>query len=267
MTDYPTITERQQRTWSDGDFARIGNLAVLHGELLCEAVDLHPGEEVLDVAAGGGAASIAAARRWCDVTASDFVPHLLTSAAKLAKCAGLPLRTQVADVQALPFEDDSFDVVLSTFGAMFAPDQQRTADELVRVCRPGGRIGMCNWTPDSLIGEVFRVTGGHVPPPPGARPGTRWGTQDGLEELFGDRVSSLWLQVRQFVFRYRSPEHMLEYFRTWYGPTKVAFASLDDAAAGELAADLLDLYRKYNRASDGTLVAPSDYAEVVAVVA
>ena len=267
MTDYTAITERQQQTWSDGDFARIGNLAVLHGELLCEAVDLHPGEEVLDVASGAGAAAIAAARRWCEVTASDFVPHLLESAAKVAECAGLSLRTHVADVQALPFADDSFDVVLSTFGAMFAPNQERTADELVRVCRSGGRIGMCNWAPDSLIGEVFRVTGRHVPPPAGLRPAIQWGTRERLEELFGDRVSSLRLQVRPYVFRYRSPEHMLDYFRSWYGPTKVAFETLDDAAAGELSADLLDVYRKYNRAIDGTLVAPSDYAEVVAVVA
>ena len=267
MTDYSTIAVRQQRTWSDGDFARVGNLAVLHGELLCEAVDLHPGEQVLDVAAGAGAASLAAARRWCDVTASDFVPHLLDSTAKVAACSGLSLRTQVADAQALPYADNSFDVVLSTFGAMFAPDQQRTADELVRVCRSGGRIGMCNWAPDSLIGEVFRVTGGHVPPPPGLRPAIQWGTRERLEDLFGDRVSSLRLQLRPLVFRYRSPEHMLDYFRSWHGPTKVAFESLDDAAARELAADLLDLYRKYNRASDGTLVAPSEYAEVVAVVA
>jgi ubiquinone/menaquinone biosynthesis C-methylase UbiE len=264
--DYRAITERQQKTWAAGDYARVGSLSVLHGELLCEALDIHPGERVLDVAAGNGCASLAAARRWADVTATDFVDHLLDTARRVAEASGLTLAAQVADAQALPFDDDTFDVALSTFGAMFAPDQQKVADELVRVCRPGGRIGMVNWAPTSLIGDVFRATGKHVPPPAGLRPAIQWGDEERIRELFGNRISSLDIVTRQLTFRYRSPEHMLEYFRTWYGPTKVAFDSLDKDGQSALAADLIDVYSAYNRADDGTLVAPSDYVEIVAVV-
>lgn len=264
--DYRAVTERQQRTWALGDFARIGSLGVLHGELLCEALDVRPGERVLDVAAGNGAAALAAARRWAEVTATDFVDHLLDSARRVADAYGLTLTTRVADAQCLPFDDDSFDVVMSTFGAMFAPDQQRVADELVRVCRPGGRIGMVNWAPASLIGDVFAVTGRHVPPPPGLRPAIQWGSEERLRELFGHQISELRIETRQFTFRYRSPEHMLEWFRSWYGPTQAAFAALDEDSRIRLAAELIDVYSSYNRADDGTLVAPSDYVEVIAVV-
>jgi ubiquinone/menaquinone biosynthesis C-methylase UbiE len=264
--DYESVTARHRTTWAAGDFARLGSLAVLHGELLCEAVGLRPGERVLDVATGNGAAAVAAARRWADVTASDFVDHLLESTSAVAAAYGLELATQVGDAQNLPFEDHAFDVVLSTFGAMFAPDQQRAADELVRVCRPGGRIGMANWTPGSLIGDVFRTTAAHVPPPRGVRPAIEWGTEQRLKELFGDRIRSLRIQTRQYIFRYKSPNHMLEYTRTWYGPTRMAFGSLDEDGQNRLAADLLAVYHAHNRADDGTLVAPSDYAEVVAVV-
>jgi SAM-dependent methyltransferase len=263
---YRAITVGQRRAWAAGDLARIGSPGILHGELLCEAVDVHPGERVLDVAAGNGAASLAAARRWADVIATDFVEHPLDSATRVAQAYGLPLRTQVADAQDLPFEDDTFDVVLSTFGAMFAPDQQRVADELLRVCRPGGRIGMVNWAPVSLIGDVFRVTAKHVPPPAGVRPAIEWGEQGRLRELFGNRIRSLRVTTRQFTFRYRSPEHMLEWFHGWYGPTKVACESLDTDGQRRLATELLATYSSYNRADDGTLVAPSDYVEVVAVV-
>lgn len=267
MTNFVAVTERQRAAWAAGDFGRIGSLVVLPPELLCEAVDVHPGERVLDVAAGNGAASLAAARRWAEVTALDFVDHLLESARTAAEVHGLELRTQVGDAQELPFADDSFDVVLSTYGAMFAPDQQRVADELVRVCRPGGRIGMTNWTPDSMLGDIFRTIGAHVPPPPGLRPATQWGTEDRLRELFGDRIGSLRVRIRQFTFRFRSPDHMLDYYRTWFGPTKVAFGNLDADGRTRLAADLLAVYRKHNRATDGTVAAPSDYAEVVATVA
>jgi ubiquinone/menaquinone biosynthesis C-methylase UbiE len=266
VPNYQAITDRQQATWAAGDFARIGSRIVLHGELLCEAVNVRPGEQVLDVAAGNGAASVAAARRWAEVTATDFVDHLLESARKVAEAYGLPMQTRVADAQQLPFDNNCFDVVLSTFGAMFAPDQQKVADELVRVCRPGGRIGMVNWAPKSLIGDVFRVTGKHVPPPAGVRPAIEWGTEDRLRELFGERISDLSVTIRQYPFQYRSADHMLDYFRTWYGPTRMAFAALDADGQSKLAADLTQVYQSYNRATDGTLDAPSDYAEVVAVV-
>jgi SAM-dependent methyltransferase len=265
VTDYSTITARQQQVWSEGDFARIGVSAVIVGELLCEAVDLHPGEQVLDVAAGAGNTALAAARRWTEVTASDFVPDLLATAERRAACEGLRLTTQVADAQELPFPDASFDVVLSTFGVMFAPDQERAAAELLRVCRPGGRIGLANWAPGSLASDMFAATAAHVAPPPGLRPPVEWGRRERLEELFGEGVSSLRIELRQLVLRAPSPEHMLEHFRTWFGPIKVAFATLDEAGQQALAADLLAAWGKHNRAGDGTLVAPSDYAEVVAV--
>jgi SAM-dependent methyltransferase len=264
--DYESITRSQRAVWSSGDFARIGALATLHGELLCEAVDVRPGHRVLDVAAGTGAAALAAARRWADVTACDFVDHLLDSARAIAQAYGLELDTRVGDAQDLPFADDTFDVVLSTFGAMFAPDQQRAADELVRVCRPGGRIGMTNWTPDSLIAKIFRATAAIVPPPPGLRPAIEWGNEGRLRELFGDRIGSLRTRTRELTFRYRSPLHMLDHYRTWYGPTRMAFGSLDEAGQARLADDLLAVYQAQNRADDGTLLASSKYVEVVATL-
>lgn len=262
--DYAAVTARQQQVWSEGDFARIGVTAVIVGELLCEAVDILPGERVLDVAAGSGNTALAAARRWAEVTASDFVPHLLETAARRAEAEGLPLATQVADVQDLPFPDASFDVVLSTFGAMFAPDQERTAAELARVCRPGGRIGMANWAADGMAADMFRTTAAHVPPPPGLRPAVDWGRPERLRELFGDTISELRVERRQFVFRWHSVEQALEYFRTWFGPTKVAFESLDPAGQEALGNDLMEVWRKRNRV-ESAFVAPSDYLEVVAV--
>ncbi|WP_405060188.1 class I SAM-dependent methyltransferase [Kribbella sp. NBC_01505] len=264
--DFEAITSRQQATWAAGDFGRIGSLVVLPPELLCESLDIHPGDRVLDVAAGNGAASLAAARRWADVTALDFVEHLLESAQKLATLQYLPIRTKLGDAQDLPFEDGSFDVVLSTFGAMFAPDQQRTADELVRVCKPGGRIGMTNWTPDSLVSGIFGVVGSHVPPAAGLRPADQWGTRARIEELFQNRIGALQIRRREFTFRFPSDEYMLEYYRAWYGPTQKAFERLDREGQSSLAADLLALYRSHNRATDGSLVAASEYVEVVAVV-
>ena len=264
--DYRAITSRQRAAWAAGDLARIGSLGTIHGELLCEALDIHPGERVLDVAAGSGAAAVAAARRWADVIATDLIDQLLDSARLIAEAFGLSVRTQVADAQDLPFEDDSFDVVMSTFGSMFAPDQQAVADEAVRVCRPCGRIGLVTWTPASLMGDVLRVTERHVPPPSGLRGAVEWGTEERIRELFGNRINRLRIATRHFTVRYRSPRHMLEYFRTWDGPTRVAFEALDAEGQDRLAADLLEVYATYNRATDGTLVAPSEYLETVATV-
>jgi len=239
---------------------------MLHGDLLCEAVDIHPGERVLDVAAGNAAAALAAARRLADVIMVDVVGRRLDAARRVADSFDLPLTTRVAHAHDLPFDDDTFDSVLSAFGAMFAPNQQRVADELVRVCRPGGRIGMVNWAPVSLIGDVFRATSHRAPSPAACRPAIEWGSEGRLRALFGNRVRTLCIETRQLVFRYRSPEHMLGWFRSSFGPTKAAFARLDADERERLAADLVAVYRSYNRADDGTLVAPSDYVEVVAVV-
>jgi ubiquinone/menaquinone biosynthesis C-methylase UbiE len=266
IPDYRTVTEREHKAWSSGDFARTGSLAVLHGELLCEALDIRPGETVLDVAAGAGAASLAAARRWADVTATDIADSLLDPARRVADIYGLSLITRLADAANLPFEDDSFDVVMSTFGAMFYPDPQRVADEMTRTCRPGGRIGMCNWAPESLMAEIFRVTSRHVAALPGPRSAAEWGSQERLGEVFGNRIRSLQLETRQLVLRYRSPEHMLQWLRSWYAPTRTAFATLDRYGRARLAAELLEMVCASNWADDGTLVAASDYVEVVAVV-
>jgi SAM-dependent methyltransferase len=220
---------------------------------------------VLDVATGSGNSAIAAARRQCDVTGVDYVTALLERGAVRAAAEGVPVRFEEGDAEALPVADDSYDAVLSTFGVMFAPNQEQAARELLRAVRPGGRIGLANWTPDGWIGEVFRVTGRHIPPPAGLPPPTRWGTEAGLAELFGDGVATLRTSRQSFVWRFDSPQHYLEVFRSYYGPTLRAFAALDEAGQQALASDLIDLVEHFNRSDDGTLLVQSDYLEVVAV--
>ena len=265
--DYTAIKARQRDTWASGDYAVIGTTLQIVGESLCEAVDVQAGERVLDVAAGNGNASLAAARRGADVTAADYVTSLLDRAQARAAGEGLTIDTQRADAEALPFPDGSFDVVLSTFGVMFAPNQEQAAAELVRVCRPGGRIGLANWTPSGFIGQMFKTVGRYVPPPAGVRPPVAWGDEDRLGELFADDVQSVAVDRRQFVFRYRSAEHWLDTFRMYYGPTLKAFAAADDAARAALERDLLALAREHNTSISGTLRIPSDYLEVVAAKA
>jgi SAM-dependent methyltransferase len=228
-------------------------------------VDLRAGERVLDVATGSGNAAIAAARRFCDVSGVDYVPALLDRARERAAAEHYAIEFREGDSEAIPYPDASFDVVLSTLGAMFAPDQEQAARELLRVCRPGGRIGLVNWTPEGFIGEMFKVTGRHVPPPAVLKPPVLWGTEARLRELFGDGIASLTLTRRAFMFRYRSTDHWLAFFRAYYGPTLKAFEALDAAGQERLAADLLELAARHNVATDGTLAMPSEYAEVVAV--
>src|SRR5215470_5992516 len=224
---YAQMTERARRMWSLGDFARAGAEQVIVGELLCRAIDIHPGQRVLDVAAGSGNAALAAARRGARVTATDFVPRLLESAARRARADGLDLETQEADAQDLPFADGTFDVVLSTFGVMFAPDQDRAAAELLRVCRPGGKIGLANWTPEGMIGKLFKILGKHLPPPAGVRPPSLWATEARIAEMFGKQADDIRIERRNFVFRYLSTQHWLDVFRTYYGPTLKAFGALE----------------------------------------
>jgi SAM-dependent methyltransferase len=263
--DFTAIKAKQQSTWSAGDYSVIGTTLQLTGELLCESVDVHAGDRVLDVASGNGNASLAAARRGCDVTATDYVPALLEGTRARAAAEGMTIATQEADAEALPFGDASYDVVLSTFGVMFTPDQERAAAELVRVARPGGHIGMTNWTPAGFIGQMFKVVGAHVPPPAGISSPLLWGTEDRLAELFGDRVSTIRVERKDFVFRYRSPEHWLDTFRTFYGPTHKAFGALDQAGQDAVAAQLLALARANNTSSTGGLRIPSEYLEIVAI--
>jgi SAM-dependent methyltransferase len=261
--DLAAVKSRQQTAWSAGDYAVVGTTLQIVGESLCEALDLRAGRKVLDVAAGNGNATLAAARRWCDVTSTDYVPALLERGRARASAEGLAVQFREADAENLPFENGAFDVVVSTFGVMFTPNQEKAAAELARVCRTGGQIGLASWTPDSFIGELFKLIGRYVPPSAGLQSPALWGTEEGLRELFGGTIGSMLCERKRFVFRYRSAEHWLETFRTYYGPMQKAFAALDTGKQGALARDLVELAARFNRAGDRALVAPSEYLEVV----
>ena len=261
--DLTAIKSKQQAAWASGDYAVIGTTLQIVGESLCEALDLRAGERVLDVAAGNGNATLAAARRWCEVISTDYVPTLLERGRIRAAAEGLPVEFEQADAENLPYADASFDVVLSTFGVMFTPDQEKAARELVRVCRSGGRIGLANWTPASFVGELFRLLGQYLPPPAGVRSPALWGTEERLRELFASGTRAIEIGRKYFVFRYRSAAHWLEMFRSFYGPVQKGFAALDEAKRGWLTADMIALAERFNHAHDGTLVVPSEYLEVV----
>jgi SAM-dependent methyltransferase len=262
--DLETVKTVQQQIWSQGDFARVGMTITLVSERLVEAAEILPGERVLDVACGSGNTAIAAARRFTKVTGLDYVPALLEHGRERARAELVEVEFVEGDAEALPFDDASFDLVTSTFGVMFAPDQERAAGELLRVCRPGGRIALANWVPDGQVGEMFMTTVRHAPPPPGVKPPLLWGTEDHLRSLFGDGISELRTERREVTMRYPSPEFHLEYLQKWFGPTKMAFARLDEAGQEALAADLLDVWRRHNMAGDVALVMPAAYLEVVA---
>ena len=261
--DFDAIKRKQQSAWASGDYAVIGTTLQIVGESLAEACDLCWDERVLDVAAGNGNASLAAARRGCKVTSTDYVGALLGRGAERARADRLEMNFQTADAEALPFADASFDVVLSTFGVMFTPDQAQAAAEMVRVCRPGGRIGLSNWTPDGFIGQMFKTLGRHLPPPPGVQPPSRWGVVSHIESLFGASAASIRATPLVFNFRYRSAAHFIDVFRTWYGPVHKAFAALPADSETALEKDLTELLNRMNRASDCALVVPSEYLEFV----
>lgn len=263
--DFAAVKARTHAAWSSGDYAVVGTTLQIVGENLCEALDVRAGQRVLDVAAGNGNVSLAAARRGCDVLATDYVAALLDRAAERAAAEHLPLGIRVADAEDLPLDDASFDAVVSTFGVMFTPNQAKSASELLRVCKPGGKIGMANWTPQGFIGQLFRTIGSHLPPPPGVMSPARWGTPEFIREQFEAHASAIELKERHFNFRYRSAEHFLHVFRTVYGPTLKAFAALDEAGKEKLSADIIALVGRFNRSGDGTMVVPSEYLEVVIV--
>ncbi|RZJ04899.1 MAG: class I SAM-dependent methyltransferase, partial [Rubrivivax sp.] len=227
------------------------------------AADIRSGERVLDVAAGNGNATLAAARRFAQVTSTDYAPSLLDKGRARAQAEGLAVQFQVADVEALPFSDDAFDVTLSTFGSMFAPDHERTASEMLRVTRAGGRIGLASWTPDSFIGRLFKVIGAHIAPPAGVKPPSLWGSEEHLQSLFGAQAAQIRSQRRVFNFRYASPAHFIQVFRDYYGPTHKAFAALDAAGQRALERDLHALIDSMNTAGPSSLVVPSFYLEAV----
>jgi ubiquinone/menaquinone biosynthesis C-methylase UbiE len=261
--DLSALKARQQGAWASGDYAVVGTTLQIVGEQLCESLDIRAGQKVLDVAAGNGNVSLAAARRFCDVISTDYVPALLARGRERAAADRLNIEFQQADAEALPFKDASFDAVVSTFGVMFTPDQDKAASELLRVCRPGGKIGLANWTPEGFIGQVFKTLGKHLPPPAGVRSPALWGNRARIDEMFGAHASSIQCEPRTFAFRYRSPEHFMQVFKTYYGPILKAFGALDTAGQAALANDLDAQIDRFNRSGDGGVVVPSEYLEIV----
>lgn len=263
--DLSAIKARQQATWASGDFAFIGTTLQIVGELLAEAADVRAGERVVDIAAGNGNATLAAAHRFAEVTSTDYVPELLARGRLRAEAEGLNITFRVADAEALPFADGTFDVALSTFGVMFAPDHVRAAGEMLRVVRSGGRIGLANWTPEGFIGQLFKIVGTYVPPPPGLKSPALWGTEPHLVSLFGAQAADIRCVRRNFNFRYLSSAHWIQVFRDFYGPTHKAFAALDAAHQSALERDITALLERFNTAGNQSLVVPGEYLEVVIV--
>jgi ubiquinone/menaquinone biosynthesis C-methylase UbiE len=265
--DLTAIKTKQQATWASGDFAVVGTTLQIVGETLAEAADVCSGEQVLDIAAGNGNATLAAARRFAHVTSTDYVRDLLEKGAVRARAEGLHVKFEVADAEALPYPDDTFDVALSTFGMMFAPDHDRTAAEALRVVRSGGRIGMANWTPEGFIGQLFKLIGKHLPPPAGLKSPALWGAEPYIVQLFGREATDIRCERRIFNFRYESPAHWVQIFRDFYGPTHKAFAALPSEGQARLEADLLDLLDRLNVGGRRSLVVPGEYLETVIVKA
>ncbi len=261
--DLAAVKTRQQGAWSSGDYAIVGTTLQIVGEQLCEALDLRAGQTVLDVASGNGNATLAAARRWAKVLSTDYVPALLERGRERAAAERLAIEFRQADAEALPFSDMTFDIVMSTFGVMFTPDQERAAAELIRVCKHGGKIGLANWTPEGFIGQLFKALGKYLPPPAGVKSPALWGTDARIAELFGKAAAAIAIERRAFTFRYHSAEHFLDVFKTYYGPLLKAFAALEPRAQAYLANDLIALIGQFNRSGDETMVVPSDYLEIV----
>ena len=261
--DLNALKTRQHGAWSSGDYAIVGTTLQIVGEQLCEALDIRAGQSVLDVAAGNGNATLAAARRWCHVVSTDYVPSLLERGRARASADRLSVEFKEADAEALPFADAAFDAVVSTFGVMFTPNQDRAAKELLRVCKHGGKIGLANWTPEGFIGQLFKTLGKYLPPPAGAKSPALWGTKARIDEMFGAHANDIQIARRDFVFRYRSAEHFVEIFKTYYGPVLKAFAALDGTSQDGLKRDILALIATMNRSGDETMVVPSEYLEIV----
>jgi SAM-dependent methyltransferase len=261
--DFAAIKQGQQATWASGDFAIIGTTLQIVGESLAEAADVNADERVLDVAAGNGNASLAAARRFAQVTSTDYVPHLLDKGAARARAEGLDIKFETADAESLPHPNGAFDVVLSTFGVMFAPDHVRSARELLRVIRSGGRIGLANWTPEGFLGDLFRLVARFVPPPAGLQSPVLWGSEPHVVELFGPQAADIRCVRKHFNFRYRSASHFISIFRNFYGPTHKAFAALDEAGQVRLNESLSQLLERRNVSRASALVVPGEYLEIV----
>jgi SAM-dependent methyltransferase len=264
MTNYQVITQRQQATWATGDFNAIARKTMAMSEALVQAVDPHAGQAVLDVACGSGNAALIAGRRDCEVTGIDYVPRLIERAKMRAAAEGIDADFRVGDAQDLPFPDATFDVVLSVFGVMFAPDQEKAASEVVRVCRPGGTIGLASWMPEAFGGDFFGAHARYVPPPPGTQPPVRWGTDKGLQELLGAGVSSMRNERRLVFGYYRSVDHAFELHRTYFGPTLRAFETVEPGKHSDLRKDIRNVFERYNRATDGTAIVEYEYLQTIA---
>ncbi|WP_170783154.1 class I SAM-dependent methyltransferase [Ruegeria lacuscaerulensis] len=263
--DFTAIKAKQNVAWGSGDYSKVGVTLQITGEELAEAMAMTPGAKILDVAAGNGNATLAFARRFCDVTSTDYVETLLQASSQRAKAEGLFVTYKVADAENLPFGDQTFDAVVSTFGVMFTPNQQQSAAELQRMVRPSGKIGMANWTPDSFIGQLFKTIGKHVPPPAGVNSPAQWGSETWVQETFGGKCEITSFRRKTFMFRYRSAEHFLEYFRTFYGPMQKAFEALDTLGQAALRDDIMALIREFDVSTNDTLCIASEYAEIIAV--
>ena len=261
--DYTAIKAKQNAAWASGDYARIGTTLQIVGENLAEAMDLRPGSSVLDVAAGNGNATLAFARRWCEVTSTDYVDGLLARGRARAEAEGQSVTFRMADAEQLPFADASFDAVVSTFGVMFTPNQANAVGELLRVCRPGGMIGMANWTPEGFIGQVFKTLGKHIAPPAGVSSPALWGTKPWIEQQFGPKARRIVFESKAFLFRYRSSDHFMDVFRTYYGPVHKAFLALEPAGQAALSKDLNGTIESFNTATDRSMRVPSNYAEIM----
>lgn len=265
VPDLQAVTQVQQQIWSKGDFAMVASLVNYTSESLAEALDIVPDERVLDVACGSGNGAIAAARRaWGNTVGTDYVPALLERARERAAAERLDIEFVGADAQDLPFEDASFDVVMSIYGAMFAPDQAKAASELLRVVKPGGRIGMANWTPEGSVGRMFQTTAKHAPPPPGIDSPLLWGTEERLRELFGDGIADLRVEKRVSRQPFRSADHYIDFFRTYFGPSKMAYERVGPEGEGALTDDLRTFLNDANTAGDRALVLEAEYLQVIA---
>ena len=263
--DLTAVKSRQHAAWSSGDYAVVGATLQLVGEMLCETMDLRAGQTVLDVAAGNGNVTLAAARRWCDVTSTDYVPALLERGRARAQAEGWQIEFKEADAEALPFKDGDFDAVVSTYGVMFTADQNKAAAELIRVCKSGGKIGLANWAPDGFIGQLFKALGKHMPPPAGVKSPALWGTSARIDELFRAHAAAIEIAPRNFMFRYRSAQHWIDVFKIYYGPFLKTVAALPPQGQAALLADITALIDRFNQARDGTMVVPSEYLEIVIV--
>ncbi|REL39200.1 class I SAM-dependent methyltransferase [Rhodohalobacter sp. SW132] len=257
------ITNNQKQTWSKGDFNEIARQNVVMAEKLVSAVDPHPGQKVLDLACGSGTAALVAARRYCDVTGIDYVPELITRARKRAEAGGLSSEFLVADAQDLPFPDNSFDVILSVYGVQFAPNQEKAAAEMLRVCKPGGKIGLASPIPEGWSGDFFTTHGRYVPPPPGVKPPLRWGTEVGLHELLGDTAKSIKSENRKALQYYLSTDHAVEVFSNWFGPTLNALEKINEDQKKDLLRDLKTVFDRYNIADDGTAIVENLYLQSI----